>query len=160
MKLTATYKGLITGVTMVLISSYFSWRHDLFNPLMYATYITYIAGVMWALLSFSLTPDNDGKFMTLFSEGFKCFVIITLLMVLFWWAYLKLNPQEIEQGIQAGKKLMQQQGNSTPAEIDAAVIENRKHALTILISLYVLKYLILGTSITIFGTLLISKRKK
>ena len=98
--------------------------------------------------------------MTLFSEGFKCFVIVALLMVLFWWIYLKLNPQEIEQGIQAGKKLMQQQGNSTPAEIDAAVIENRKHALTILISLNVLKYLILGTLITVFGTLLISKRKK
>jgi hypothetical protein len=160
MKLNATYKGLITGVTMVLISTYFARKHDLANPLMFATYIAYIAGVMWALLSFSLTAGNDGKFMTLFSEGFKCFVIVTLLMVIFWWVYLKLNPQEIEQGIEAGKKLMQQQDNYTPAEIDAQAIENRKHALTVLISLNVLKYLILGTSITIFGTLLISKRKK
>jgi len=160
MKLNATYKGLITGFMMVLISTYFGVKHDLANPLMFATFVIYIVGVMWTLLSFSLTTGNDGKFMTLFGEGFKCFVIVTLLMVIFWWIYLKLNPQEIEQGIEAGKKMMQQQGNYTPAEIEAQAIEKRKHALTVLISFNVLKYLILGTLITIFGTLLIPKRKK
>jgi hypothetical protein len=160
LRLNATYKGLVTGGVMVLICTYFGLVHDLTNPLMFATYIAYIVGVMWTLVSFSVTSGNDNKFMTLFAEGFKCFVIVTLLMVIFWWIYLKLNPQVIEDGIAAGKKMMQQQGNYTPAEIDAAAIEKRKHALTVLISFNVLKYLILGTLITIFGTVLILQRKK
>jgi uncharacterized protein DUF4199 len=160
MQLNATHKGLLTGIAMILVFVLFYYLHNFNSPLLFITYIIYAIGILWTLIPFAGTADNDWKFKSFFSEGFKCFIIVTLLMVAFWWAFYKLNPDIIEQMIVAGRKAMQQQGNSTPAEIDAKVIEVRKSAPTILTSVNVIKYLILGLAITAFSSLLIIQKGK
>jgi Protein of unknown function (DUF4199) len=159
-RLNATYKGMVTGIAMVLITLLFCFINKLDSPWMYATYFIYTAGIMWTLMSFSFTELNDRKFKSFFSEGFKCFIMVTLLMVIFWWIYYKLNPQVIEQMIEAGSKQMQLEHNYTPAEITAKATDVRKEALTMLTFAAVVKYLILGVLITCFSSYLILQSKK
>ncbi len=159
-QLNATKKGLATGGVMILLSMLFASLHALDSPSMYLTYITYAGGIIWTLVPFSLTEKNEGKFSGFFSEGFKCFVIVTLMMVIFWWAFYKLHPEIIEQIVISGSKQMQQQGNSTPAEINEKAAQVRKSALTIITSANIIKYLILGALFTALSSLLILKRKK
>lgn len=90
MILTSTYKGIITGICMIAISMciYF-FKGNFQNPMQYLTYAVYVAGIIWTLKSFSYHTKGNKTFKNLFSEGFKCFIVVTLLMVAFTWVFQK-----------------------------------------------------------------------
>src|SRR5664279_743680 len=96
--LTATEKGLITAITMILVSVIIYYTKGNFeNELQYVTYSIYAAGITWTLFEFSKLKDHPNKFGTYFSQGFKCFIVVTLLMVIFTAAFLLLQPQLKEE---------------------------------------------------------------
>ena len=84
MSISATQKGLVTGAAMIAMSFIIYYTKGGFdNKLQYVTYSIYLLGVVWALYDFSKQAGDDTKFGSYFSTGFKCFIVVTLLMVLF-----------------------------------------------------------------------------
>src|ERR1043165_7134833 len=115
MNITARNKGLITGGVMIVISIciYFA-KKGFDNSLQYITYTTYVAGIIWTLITFKKETGNTATFKQYFSEGFKCFIVVTLLMVMFTLIFLLLHPEMKEQMITMMRTDLMQQKDITP----------------------------------------------
>jgi hypothetical protein len=129
------------------------------TPLQYLVYIAYAGGIVWTLYEFSRSEENTNKFAAFFLQGFKCFVVIALLMVIFTIVFNKLHPEFKEGMVKAYKDEMVKKGNSTPAEILKNIESAKDYYLTMLISGAIFVYLATGAVFTAATSLLFMKRK-
>ena len=158
--LNATKKGLITGVLMIGLSLILFYSGQSFeSPLQYSIYVVYAAGIVWSLYSFSKSAENTNKFGAYFLQGFKCFVVVTLLMVLYTLAFNKLHPEFKDQMGEAYKKELISKGNKTPAEIETTVKQAKDYYIVMLVSGAIFAYLIIGVVVTLVTTLMLRSRK-
>ncbi|MEO6733008.1 MAG: DUF4199 domain-containing protein [Ferruginibacter sp.] len=147
--LSATKKGLITGLLMILVSVIiFYIKGNFQNNLQYITYAVYVAGIVWTLYAFSKAENNVNKFGTYFSQGFKCFIVVTLLMVLFTVGFLLLQPQLKDEMAVIYKADLLKTGNYTIPEIEEKIKIAKKSFLPALIMGAIFGYLIIGAMVT------------
>lgn len=158
--LNATKKGLITGVLMIGMSLLFYYTGQKFeSPVQYSIYVVYAAGIIWSLYSFSKSEENTNKFGAYFLQGFKCFIVVTLLMVVFTFVFNKMHPEFKDQMAEAYKEELQKKGNATPAEILSNIEKMKEFYLTMLISGAIFGYLLIGSVITLVSSFLFMRRK-
>lgn len=158
--LNATRKGLITGAVMIALSLIFFYSGQPFDsPLQYVIYIVYAGGIIWAVYEFSKSEENTNKFAAFFLQGFKCFIVVTLLMVVFTFVFNKLHPEFKEEMVKAYNEELVKKGNSTPAEILSNIEKAKDFYLTMLISGAIFGYLMIGAVITAATSLFFIKRK-
>jgi hypothetical protein len=154
-------KGLITGTLMVLLALFFFYvlKKPFESNYQYIIYAVYTTGIIWCLFDFKKSAAADTKFKEYFSTGFKMFVMVTLIMVLFTFLFFYLNPQVRDARFAENSKLLLEQGNHTPAEIEANANEMKRIFLPMMIGITTFMYLFLGALITaIAGAFLSQKR--
>jgi len=144
---------------MFLLSLVFFYTGQPFDsPLQYLIYLLYAAGIIWTILAFSRSDANTNKFGAFFMEGFKCFIVITLIMVVFTFVFNKMHPEFKEEMVKAYTDEMVKKGDSTPAEILENIDKAKDYYLTMLISGAIFGYLMIGAVITAAASLLFMKR--
>ncbi|MGK2862331.1 MAG: DUF4199 family protein, partial [Chitinophagaceae bacterium] len=111
------------------------------------------------LISYSRSPSFTGKFTDLFGQGFRCFIVVTLIMVSFTAIFSMMHPEFAEDSARYYKEDLLKEGNKLPAEIDEIIARVKKQYTTSLVSLTIFGYLILGTAITAAGSALLMRRK-
>jgi uncharacterized membrane protein len=162
-KITPLVKGIITGIlmvaaTLILLQLKVPQESGLQNMV----YGIYAGGIIWTLLTFSKTPAFTGKFSELFGQGFRCFVIVTIIMVAFVGIYSFAHPEIAEQQAVLDRKyLVENEKSLTPNEIDARVTKAKDNF--VISSMYsaVFGTLIIGTIFTLAGaTLVLLSRRK
>lgn len=159
--LTATYKGLLTGVLMVLISiGIFFYKGSFENNLQYITYFVYIAGIVWTLIAFKQSAEENKSFKSYFSQGFKCFIVVTAIMVAFTFIFLKMNPALQQEMAQNTRAELLKSGNKTAQEIDTIVATSEKYFIPILTSMAIFGYLFIGALVTVIAAAFLSQQKK
>lgn len=159
--LTATYKGLLTGVLMVLISiGIFFYKGSFENNLQYITYFVYIAGIVWTLIAFKQSAEENKSFKNYFSQGFKCFIVVTAIMVAFTFIFLKMNPALQQEMAQNTRAELLKSGNKTAQEIDTIVATSEKYFIPILTSMAIFGYLFIGALVTVIAAAFLSQQKK
>lgn len=130
------------------------------NKLQYVTYSIYLLGVVWTLYDFSKQAAPDTKFGSYFSAGFKCFIVVTLLMVLFTAVFLMMHPEMKEQMAANVKESLVKQGNKTPREIEDTIAMAKKSFMPALLMAAVFSYLVIGALVTaVTGAVFIQKNK-
>jgi len=158
--LTPAKKGLITGSLMIIISIIiFRLRGSFENNLQYITYLVYLLGIIWTIKDYKPETADKLKFKNYFGQGFKFFIVVTLLMVIFTFIFVKLTPQikaEMAVNYQAD---LQKRGNLTPAEISKAVEQAKNFFLPMILSVTIFGYLLIGTLISILVSLFFSRRQ-
>ncbi len=158
--LSPTIKGLITAILMITVSILiFNGQGNFENNLQYITYGLYIGGIVWTLVSYS-HKEVLKTFKTYFTEGFKCFIVITFLMVIFTVGFLKTNPGMREEMAQNYRTELIKKGDKTPAEIDSMVIQAKEYYVTMVASMTIFGYLLIGAATTIIFSLILLLRKK
>jgi high-affinity K+ transport system ATPase subunit B len=158
--LNATKKGLITGLVMIGITlGIFYSGQAATSPLQFLVHIAYAGGIVWTIYEFSKSEENTNKFAAFFLQGFKCFIVITLLMVIFTIVFNKMHPEFKEGMVKAYNDEMVKTGNSTPAEILKNIESAKDYYLTMLISGAIFVYLATGAVFTAAASLLFMKRK-
>ncbi len=160
--LSATYRGVITGLLMIVASiGIFYYRGNFENGLQYIVYCIYIAGIVWALAGYKNRPTvNDKKFKNYFAEGFKCFIVITLLMVAFTFIFLKMNPALKEEMAKNYQADLIKTGNYTVAEIETMVNKAKEYFITMLTSMAIFGYLLIGALVTLIASAFFSQYNK
>lgn len=145
----ATYKGLITGLIMLAISlAIFYYRKSFENGLQYITYAVYVAGIVWAMVTYSNMAHAIRSFRNYFSQGFKCFIVVTLVMVSFTYIFIKSDPSMKEEMAKNYRIGLEKQGNLTPAEMDKNVENAKEYYITMLTSAAIFGYLVIGALVT------------
>ena len=145
----ATLQGLVTGGLMIAASLLiYNMRSSFDNNLQFLVYALYILGLAWTLHNFRMYSSQKKTFKQYFSHGFKCFVVVTLLMVAFTWAFMQLNPQLENEMAENTRREMMSSGNYTQAEVDSNVAKAKEYYTPMLISMAIFSYLLIGSVIT------------
>ncbi len=159
-RFTPLTKGILTGLAMVILflALYYSNLPEE-SMLQYTIQILYAIGIIWTLITYSRSGSFTGKFADLFGQGFKCFIVVTLIMVAFTAIFYMLNPQIADDSARYSREYLIKEGNKTPLEIEEIVEKVKKQYTTGRVSVTIFGYLILGTAITAAGSVLLMRRK-
>jgi MFS family permease len=160
-KITPLVKGFITGIIMLattLLLIYTKQPAD--SGLQYIVYVLYAGGIAWTLIDYSRSDTYTGKFGDIFGQGFRCFIIITLIMVIFTAVFSLTHPEIAEEAAKNYKAELIREKNKTPAEIETMVESAKKQFTTSSIWLAVFGTLIMGSIFTAAGGALLLMRRK
>ena len=123
-------------------------------------YVLYAAGIIWTLIEHSQMAQFTGKFQELFVQGFRCFIIVTLIMIVFTAVFSMTHPEMAEERAVIYREYMvKEEKSKTPAEIDQAVANYKKHYTAQLVSFSIFGYLIIGAIFTLAGAGFIMLRR-
>jgi Ca2+/Na+ antiporter len=157
-----TYKGLIIAITLVIASmiAFYPMHLPENGNSQYVILSLFTIGLVWVLLD----KKKHSKEMQLslkdyFSEGFKAFIVIALLMAVYTFIFYKMNPQILEKGIAENNELIRSQGNKTQAEIQENAIKLRSIFIPMMLMLNTIKFLFLGCLISLTMGGLLSQKK-
>ena len=163
MKISPTLKGLITAALMigVILGIYYSGK-DADPKLQYLVYALYALGIAWTLLVFRQSASFTGKFGTSFGQGFKCFIVVTLLMALFYGIFNYMHPEFVEESSKNFREQMEQlvvKKEKLPTEVETEVATFKKQYILKLVSGAIFGYLIIGAGVTAVVSALLTRRK-
>jgi glycerol uptake facilitator-like aquaporin len=158
--ISAKYIGLITGGLMVLASllMFYQFHYPDTGTVKYVCFSIYTVGIIVSLLNFK-NINGEKEFKDYFSEGFKTFVVVTLIMAIFTFVFYKMNPQIFEKTIEEINKINSLDPNKTPQE----VIENgnkiRNIRLPMTVAINTIMYMIMGALVSLIGAGFLSQKK-
>jgi hypothetical protein len=158
--LNATKKGLVTGIAMIGLALFFYYvlKLPVNEKDQYALFTVYVAGIAWSLLSYKQT-EGDKNFKSYFSTGFKTFIVVTLLMVVYTFVFFKFNTAYRDAGIAENNKLLVQEGNHTAAEIESNAKQLKQIFMPVMVGITTFKYLILGALVTAIGSGFLNRKQ-
>lgn len=159
--ISARNKGLVTGAVMILISiAIFFIKSNFDNNLQYITYTVYVAGILWTLFTFKKQTENTATFKQYFSEGFKCFIVVTLLMVMFTLIFLLMHPEMKEQMATIMRTEISKLKDVTPLDIENRVATAKKAFIPSILIGAVFGYLAIGALISVIAAGFLSSQNK
>ncbi len=112
------------------------------------------------MISYRQSGNWTGTFGDLFSQGFRSFIIVTLMMVLFTGIFQKMHPEFAAAYAEVHRKELAKDANKTPGEIAEAVEAVKKQYPTAVVYSTIFGYLMLGAAFTAMVSGLILIRKK
>lgn len=162
-ELTTTIKGLITGLAMIAVGLVLYYQNiSPSSPLQYIGYFIFGLGIVWSIFPFAKNPEMNKQFGKLFQQGFRCFVVVALLMTLFTIIFYKSNTKLIEEKAALAKQeYVRTEKNRTPQEIEEMVKSGKENFITVAASVTIFQYLLIGSivSIATAGIIIVSDRK-
>ena len=161
MKLSPAIKGIITASIMIAIAliTYYSGL-PANSPFQYLIYAVYALGITWTVIAYRKSKSFTGKFGGLFNQGFKCFIVVTLLIVAFTGIFSKMHPEFAEESAKLYKEeLVLNAKDKTPSDIEEDVARYKKGYTLALIYGSIFGYLIIGAVVTAASSLLLTRRK-
>ena len=150
--------AFITGALMMGIS-WVGYINTLLTPsttqlLVYLVFALSISFTLW------LRRQPEFKFGDYFQMGFKHFILITLLMAIFTFAFTHFHPELREESAKAFQALLEKEQNKTPVEIEQDVKLYREGYNTALISRTIFGYLMAGALVSVISSLGLTLVKK
>jgi hypothetical protein len=160
MNLSPLAKGLITAAIMISVSLLTFYNLPSNSPIHYVIYGVYAGGIVWTLIAHKLSPAYTGTFTNNFNAGFRCFIIVTFLMVAFTFIFNKLHPEFAKESAKAYKEYLLKEKNTdkTPDAIEDEVKRYEKGYATTLVYGSIFGYLIIGAIVTASISLLLIRR--
>jgi Protein of unknown function (DUF4199) len=160
--LNATKKGLITGLVMIGLALlfFFVLKLPVNQKDQYAFFTVYIVGILWSLFSYKQSDAADKSFKNYFSTGFKTFIVVTLLMVLYTFIFFKFNTAYRDAGIAENNEMLLKEGNHTSAEIESNANQLKQIFMPVMVGITTFKYLILGALVTAIGSGFLSRKQQ
>jgi hypothetical protein len=159
-KLRPLVKGIITGILMVISSMvlYYS-KTPPGSAVHYIIYLLYAAGIIWTLVDYSRTAGFTGKFSDMFGQGFRCFIVVILIVVAFTAIFSMMHPEFAEEAARQYRADLVKKGDKLPADIDKLVNDAKKQYTTGVVYFTIFGYLIIGALINAVGSVILIRRK-
>lgn len=160
MKILPAIKGIITASVMIIIVfiTYYSGM-PANSPFQYLIYLAYVLGLTWTILAYRASDLFTGKFWDSFIRGFRCFIVVTLIMTAFTVLFSKMHPEFKEESAEAYRKEMLKENSKTPDDVEKEVSLYKKRYTTMLVYGSIIGYLIIGAGVTAAISAFIPKRK-
>jgi len=158
-KLTPAIKGLITAALMIAAALIIDSKRDTTDPRMqYFVLLIYVVGVAWAIIAFRQSVQYAGGFAPLFGQGFRCFIVVTLIMAIFSFVFVKMHPEFVVEEAKYQRELLQKDPNTLPTEIYGLVAKVKKQYMVRYLSRAIFGYLVIGVGATALVSALVTRR--
>ncbi len=158
--ISSTKKGILISLVLVFYSliSFYFFHIPENGSSQYVVMGLYISGMIWVIVSGKYQIENP-SIKSLFSEGFKAFIVITLFMALYTFVFYKINPQILEKGIADNNDIITKQGDKTVMEIKENAEKLRSIFMPMMLAINTIKYIFLGAIISIVSGGFITQKK-
>ncbi|MFN0081643.1 MAG: DUF4199 domain-containing protein [Ferruginibacter sp.] len=155
------YIGLVTAAAMVVASLllFYLFHFPENGKNQYFIYAVYAIGIIASLVLYKQIDVGEKTFKDYFSEGFKVFVVVTLIMAAFTFVFYKMNPQILDNALVEINSFNAKDENKTPAEVTANAEKLRGIFIPMMIATTTVKNLVLGALITIVAAGFLSQKK-
>lgn len=152
--------GIIAGLLMIIVSLLiYRLKGGFDNALQYICYAIFAGSVIYSQHLYSASESAAHSLKNYFSEGFKTFIIIALLMVVFTRVFIEMTPGLTMQAAETIRLDLASGGNKTPAEINKEVELFRKNYANIMTSMVIFGYLAIGSLVALAGGMYFTRRK-
>jgi hypothetical protein len=161
-KTTPIIIGLITAAIMILAALMPFYTKKTIPNIQYVVFAVYAAGIIFSLLLYSRSAAYTGSFGSLFNQGFRCFIVVTLVMIIFTTIFVNMHPEFAqESAVEYRKELIKNVKDRNEVEREKMVEDYKKGFNTGFISRSIFGYLISGVVFTTAGAagLLLFRRK-
>ena len=154
-------KGIITATVMLGLSLAFLFTgiYEENSNLVYSVNVAYAAGIIWTIISFARANPGERTFSKLFNQGFRCFIIVTLIMVVYTAIVFNLHPEWADQAAEQYAKGLLNEVDRNPEERKRMVEEAKKGFVVSNIAQAIFGYLISGAVIAAVVSGLLIRRK-
>lgn len=145
-------KGVIIGL-VIIVYSLVIYFLDVPNTssFQWISYLLYLAGIIWAIVSFGKQIDHNATFGKYFSHGFKTSAIVTIIMILFMILFVMVFPEIKEKGLEEARKAMDQQDQLSAEQKKQALEMSKKFFTPFLIGGTMFYYILLGAIASLIG---------
>lgn len=152
--------GIIAGLLMIIVSLLiYRIKGGFDNALQYICYAIFAGSVIYSQHLYSASESAAHSHKNYFSEGFKTFIIIALLMVVFTRAFIAMTPDLTMQAAETIRLDLASSGNKTPGEINKEIELFRKNYPNIMTSVVIFRYLAIGSLVALAGGMYFTRRK-
>jgi hypothetical protein len=159
-KLRPAIKGLITSALMIAVFLGIYYADKAADTrLQNLVYIIYALGIAWTVLAHRQLPAFTGKFGDIFSQGFKCFIVVTLAIALFYGILNYQHPEFRDEAAAFYKEQLVNQKDKLPPDIESEVATYKKQYILRLVSGAIFGYLIIGAGVSAVLSALLTRRK-
>jgi hypothetical protein len=153
--------GLITGGIMVLLSLilFYQFKFPDTGAVKIICYSIFSVGIIVTLFNFKQYGSGEKTFKDYFSEGFKMFVVVVLIMAVFTFVFYKLNPQIFENILAEINKYNAADVNKTAIDVEENSNKLRRAFMPMTVATNTIMYLIIGALVTVCGAGFLSQKK-
>lgn len=160
MKLSPAIKGIITAILMiavVLITFYSGMPAN--SPLQYMIYVLYALGLVWTLVAYRQSPAYTGRFWDSFMQGFRCFIVITLVMTIFTLVFSWTHPEFATESANAYREQLLKDKSMLPDQVEEQISTYKKRYNITLVYGSIIGYLIIGAGVSAAISAFLPQRK-
>jgi hypothetical protein len=159
--ISAKYIGLITGGVMVIISLllFYKFKFPDTGAVKIICYSIFSVGIIITLLNFKKASKEEKIFKDYFSEGFKMFIVVVLIMAVFTFVFYKVNPQIFESILAEINKYNAADVNKTAIDVAENSDKLRRAFMPMTVATNTIMYLIIGALVTVCGAGFLSQKK-
>jgi hypothetical protein len=153
--LSPAQKGLITGSLIIALSAAVYAIYKSFdNPVHLGAYALYAVGIFWALHDFNrAAAPEDKTFKNYFAQGFKCFIVVTLMMVCANFLFLQLNTAFKAEMIENVRAELLKNPDYTAGDVEKQITNYKNFVVPAFVMSTVFAYLGVGALISVLATI-------
>lgn len=158
--LTPQVKGLVISLILIVYGIVIYFIDGMKHPeLSYVQYVIFLAGIIWACVSYSKQLNGNVTFGNLFAHGFKTTAVVTIITLIYSiLAFKVLFPEMIDKSIEMTRQKMMEDGNASESQIDQTVSMMQEHFTLFAVVGLVIGSLIIGAVSSLIGAAVAKKK--
>ena len=126
---TPQVKGLIISLVLIVYGLIIYFVDGMNHPeLSYFQYVLFLAGIIWACVTYSKQLNANVTFGNLFAHGFKTTAVITVIVLIYTvLAFNVLFPDMVDKSIEMSRQKMEADGKVSDEQIDKSLQMMKDH---------------------------------
>lgn len=161
MKVTPQLIGFFTGIVMMGVFYWLYLSNQPSNSIyQYLLDMVYAGGIAWTLVRFVKQPGVNPTFKNIFGQGFRCFIVVTLVMVIFTAVFYYSHPEIAKEAAGHYRQSLVENKDMLPADKEKAVATYESRFVTLTIMASIFAFLLRGVIFTAAGAVVALMRKK
>ena len=157
---TPVTKGIIITLILIVFGLLLYFIDKMQHPgLTYIQYVLFLAGIVWACITYSQQLNANVTFVNLFAHGFKVTAVITALMLIY--TVLALNflfPDMVDKSIAMSRQKMEASGKLSDSQIDQQLAMIKNHFTLFAVAGIIIGFAILGLISSLIGAAVAKKK--
>src|SRR6478735_5727774 len=126
---TPQVKGFVISLMLIIYGLIVYFVDGMKHPeLSYVQYAIFLAGIIWACISYSKQMNANVTFGNLFAHGFKTTAVVTIIILIYTiLAFKVLFPDMVDKSIEVTRQKMEADGKASDSQIEQTVGMMRDH---------------------------------
>ncbi len=159
---TPQVKGIIISLILIVYGLIIYFVDGMQHPaLAYVQYALFLAGIIWACVSYSKQLDANVTYGNLFAHGFKTSAVITVIVLIYTvLAFNVLFPDMVDKSIEMSRQKLEASGKLSDRQIDQQLTMMKDHFTLFAVVGVIIGFAVLGLISSLIGAAVAKKNPK